>query len=979
MASAGYNPRDNPFIKFRLTRNLRATAQTGLGVAIVVALAVMLSWPLQLRAIISPHNTIMVFNTALSLLLTAAGLLLVYRGYWRWGLAAGLLSGALGFATFSQYLTGTDLGLDQLFIRDNLSPAPAPSGRMAPNTSLSFGLSGLALTLAALTQLLPRPAPIKLCVTLLGAIILGMGLMALVGHLTGLVSAYGWTSHAHMAPHTASGFVIIGFALIVLFSPPPHPLKAFQQWQLSWSVPAIILIGLYTLVILNIEQERNAEKSLGNKADSLAATIFNRLGEIEAAQQRMVQRLNNQDLSTREWRDDAYAFLRDMPSLVAIAQVDAQGKLLALESRKREPMPWPQLLAEAVQHPTGMYQQLDDGQLARFAKLSDGQSAWLVNLISLKKLADSLTRLESDRDYQLQIQLNSAPPQALLSPEAEDLSALRLERSYPHGSETWHLQLTATRDFLASFRSPLQGIIMSLVALLGLSALVLQRLYFNVAHKERELDEAYQRQRSAMDAMIDGVIVINNRGLILSINRAAQEMFGYGPEELINCNVGCLMPEPYRSAHNDYLAHYRQTGEKRIIGDRRMLRAQKRDGTEFPMLLQITESSTATDQLFTGVIHDLSEKMAAQALLSEKEAVLTAAVKTSPVGFSLADVQGCVIEVNQAMADWFGYSPDEMIGMETIELVADEERASSLEDFAKLCSGELDSLMRQKQYKRKNGDYVWGQLSASAIKNQDQRIIFIAIQILDIHQSKTMALLLEERNRALERSNTELDQFAYVASHDLKAPLNAIEKLASWIEEDCGDLLPDASKPHLQLLKGRAQRMSKLLDDLLMYSRVGRVAQDISDINLRNLARDIFEFQDVGDNFKLEAPDLQVQLPRTPLELVLRNLIANAIKHHHRNTGVIHISCTPDAKGYALKVSDDGPGIPPHLHNKAMQMFQTLRPRDEREGSGMGLALCKKIIDFYQGNIRIESDGSQGTSIYLYWPKVITATPTAGK
>ncbi len=958
MASTGINTGDR-FSPLPMARsNLHTCAQLALILALVIACLGLIAWP----------SSTMAFNTGLSLFCASVGGLQIIRGRWYWGLIGGLASGILGFASFSQYITGANLGLDQLFIRDTLSNPMVPPGRMEPNTSLCFGLSGLALSLAALIPFIPRPQPLKMLVTLLGALVMGMGIMALVGHLTGLISAYGWSSHAHMSPQTASGLLLIGFALLATFAPPQRPLKQYQQWQTSWSLPAVVLICLYTLVILNIEQGRNAEKNLNTKADNLAATIFDRLNEIESAQQRMQSRLNSRQLTLAEWRNDAYAYMRDMPSLLAIVQLTAEGRALWLESRSSAIKPWLNDLPNYLAQSDAGYILQGDGQLLRLAKLQGPDAFWLANLVSLKKLADSLTRLENNRNYLLQIQLNDQPLR-LLSPNSGALSSLVAEKTYSRGPQQWHFKLIASQAYLDSFRSPLQGVITSLVVLLGVLALVLQRLYFKVSNKESELDELYQRQRSAMDAMLDGVIVINNRGLILSTNRSAQELFGYGPEELINRNVSCLMPEPYSNTHDDYLAQYSQTGEKRTIGNKRVLRAKRSDGTEFPMAIQITESSSGGAQLFTGVIHDLSETMATQALLSEKDAVLTAAVKTSPVGFCLRNLQGQIIEVNQAMADWFGYTQEEMIGMEAQSLVADSERAISRDEFEQLCRGEIASLLRQKQYKRKNGDYAWGQLSASAIKNQEQQIIFIAVQILDIHQSKTMALLLEERNRALERSNAELDQFAYVASHDLKAPLNAIDKLASWIEEDSGDLLPEVAKPHLQRLKGRAQRMSKLLDDLLMYSRVGREPYDASDINLRDLAKDIFELQGASEKFVLDAPDMNIHLPRTPLELVLRNLVANAIKHHHLDQGNIRIQCIAQDNAYQISVCDDGPGIPPHLHNKAMQMFQTLKPRDEREGSGMGLALCKKIIVFYHGNIQIESDGKSGTCIHIYWPQ----------
>ena len=220
----------------------------------------------------------------------------------------------------------------------------------------------------------------------------------------------------------------------------------------------------------------------------------------------------------------------------------------------------------------------------------------------------------------------------------------------------------------------------------------------------------------------------------------------------------------------------------------------------------------------------------------------------------------------------------------------------------------------------------------------------------------------------LEKSNNDLEQFAYIASHDLKSPLNAIYKLVGWIEEDIGDEVSEDTKNHLQLLRGRSNRMKKLLDDLLSYARVGRMGYDTESIQLKQVSDAIFELQDKPEQFSIKAQDVQLELPRVPFELVLRNLISNALKHHDRNSGVIEVSCEHQDGNYQIRIQDDGPGIPPDLHQKALEMFHTLQPRDVTEGSGMGLSLVNKIVEHYGGEFRIESDGTRGTAMIVIWP-----------
>lgn len=243
-------------------------------------------------------------------------------------------------------------------------------------------------------------------------------------------------------------------------------------------------------------------------------------------------------------------------------------------------------------------------------------------------------------------------------------------------------------------------------------------------------------------------------------------------------------------------------------------------------------------------------------------------------------------------------------------------------------------------------------------------------------QAQTLNMELEqkvqERTAELERSVQELDQFIYAASHDLKAPLRGIGHLASWVIEDAGDVLPETSHRHLIKIQGRAKRMEKLLNDLLVYSRIGRhYYKNIELVDTGSLVKEMIDLlaPPPGFTITVQANMPQLMTHRVLLELVFSNLIDNAIKHHHRPEGRVEVSARELDEFVEFSVTDDGPGIEETLQERVFQVLQVLRPRDQLEGSGMGLAIVKRAIESQGGTINLISAKGEGTTFQFTWPK----------
>ena len=239
-----------------------------------------------------------------------------------------------------------------------------------------------------------------------------------------------------------------------------------------------------------------------------------------------------------------------------------------------------------------------------------------------------------------------------------------------------------------------------------------------------------------------------------------------------------------------------------------------------------------------------------------------------------------------------------------------------------------------------------------------------------LQRSEQLTLELEKKAEALEETNQELDNFAYVASHDLKSPLRGITNLANWVQEDCESLLPDDSKNHLKLMKERVAKLERLLDDLLDYSRAGRINPTPENVDIEELVSSVVSIIDLPDGFtiKLITPTFNICTVRTPLAQALMNLVTNGVKYNDKGpNGKVEISAEEINDFVHFSIRDNGPGIEPQYHAKIFEMYQRLKTVDT-EGSGMGLAIVKKLIARYGGELTIESEYGSGAIFSFTWP-----------
>ena len=237
--------------------------------------------------------------------------------------------------------------------------------------------------------------------------------------------------------------------------------------------------------------------------------------------------------------------------------------------------------------------------------------------------------------------------------------------------------------------------------------------------------------------------------------------------------------------------------------------------------------------------------------------------------------------------------------------------------------------------------------------------------------NETLEQRVAIRTAEAERHVEELEQFAYVTSHDLKAPLRGIANLATWLEEDLQEKLTDATREQLKLLRDRVLRMNALIEGLLEFSRIGKAAQSLASLDIGELLAEIIDSLSPPDDVTI---DVAANMPtlftdRLHLSQVFSNLLSNSIKHCKTEQGHIAITVQERGEYYEFTVTDDGPGIAPQYHDKVFMIFQTLTVNDYGSNTGIGLALVKKIVQEHGGSITLDSKEGCGATFRFSWPK----------
>jgi len=518
---------------------------------------------------------------------------------------------------------------------------------------------------------------------------------------------------------------------------------------------------------------------------------------------------------------------------------------------------------------------------------------------------------------------------------------------------------------------------------------------------KEQLREAMILQKAILDSAEYSIISTDINGNIQSFNRGAEKLLGYSAEEIIGKTPAVFHDLNEIMAHSEILSA--ELGEKIDPGFEVFVAKAKigivfekewtyirKDSSRCQVMLSITSIKDNFGNItgFLGIANNISPRIHSQA---EIDRFFTLSLDM----LCIANMQGYFIRLNPVWEDVLGYTQAELMSQPYLEFIHPDDIESTIAEASKLSTG-AKTLKFENRYRCKDGSYRWlewnvapfvedSTLYCTVRDNTERTQAEIALKV-EMKKRRTIEKDLRSLTARLEQSNRELQDFAYVASHDLQEPLRKIQTFGDRLKAKFSDVLTDQGRDYLDRMQNAAHRSQKLINDLLSFSRISTKTQPFTTINLINVIEGVLSDMEVrieqvngqieiGDLPNLEADPLQMQQ-------LFQNLLGNALKFHRDEiTPTIQIqgkvieapvSYTQDADNMTqwceITVADNGIGFEEKYLDRIFNVFQRLHNRTVYEGTGVGLAICRKIVERHHGNITATSTPGNGATFIITLP-----------
>ena len=502
---------------------------------------------------------------------------------------------------------------------------------------------------------------------------------------------------------------------------------------------------------------------------------------------------------------------------------------------------------------------------------------------------------------------------------------------------------------------------------------------------EAAMHQSEARLRAIVDTAVDGIVVINERGIIESLNPAVTRMFGYTPDQLLGQNVKLLMPDPYHTEHDRYLTNYLQSGQKKVIGIGREVLGLRHDGVSFPIELAVSEMLVDGVRKFTGIVRDISSRKQAEAQFRQ-------VVESAPNGMLMIDPLGNITLVNKQVETMFGYSREEMLGKPVEMLIPErfcpDHPAHRIGYFSAPSSRAMGA-GRELFGLHKNGQEFPVELGLNPIDTPNGKLALASI--VDITMRKRTESALSKAAQDLEWKNWEISEardqavkagqaktdFLATMSHEIRTPMNGVLGMTTLLLDTA---LSTEQRDYLQTLRHSSESLLRIINDILDFSKIeaGKFTIEQIPFDLRMTIEDTLDMlAPASQDRHLELVGLiDAQTPRTVIgdpgriRQVLTNLLGNAIKFTEQGEVLIQVLPLDEDPTFVMlrfEVIDTGIGLSPEAQAKMFQAFTQADSSTARKygGTGLGLTICKRLVELMGGEIGLQSMPGLGTRIWF--------------
>jgi PAS domain S-box-containing protein len=488
---------------------------------------------------------------------------------------------------------------------------------------------------------------------------------------------------------------------------------------------------------------------------------------------------------------------------------------------------------------------------------------------------------------------------------------------------------------------------------------------------EARLRESEARFRRTFELAGSGMAHIGMDRRFIRVNRRLCEILGYSEQELLGLTGRQI-------SHPDDLDIINEQRPRLYAGEIDAVRVEKRylrkDGSvvwvHFSMTVERDDAGAPLYEI--AVFEDITTQLYAQLKLRESEARYRQTFELAASGICHVK-DGRFVRVNKRLCEMLGYPEHELLGRHVKDISHPEDRDVTDAERARIRAGEIESARFEKRYIRADGTVVWCRIAIALVRDVFGMPTYEVAVFDDITDRKKAEAALHEAHEELKRSNAELEQFAYVASHDLQEPLRMVASYTQLLARRYDERLDSDAREFMSYIVDGASRMKQLIEDLLAYSRVGTKGIAFANVSAEAaLRRALFNLRGGIEEARASVThDPMPTLPADEVQLgqLFQNLIGNALKFRSQAEPKIHIVVAESAAEYTFGVRDNGIGIEPQYFERIFMVFQRLHNKGEYPGTGIGLAICKKVVERHSGRIWVESRPGEGSSFFFTLPK----------